>query len=1120
MMGIRVSLHHKTDYLFDRPTQLFPHEIRLKPAAHARTPIESYSLKVLPAKHFLNWQQDGYGNWIARLVFPEPATQLSIEVALNADLTVINPFDFFVEEEASHFPFAYSEAIEAELAPFLLVEAHGPRYRWLLEEVKRSLPKDGQRTIDFLVATNQRIQSLVEYSIRLEPGVQSPEDTLSLGRGSCRDSAWLLVQLMRSLGLAARFVSGYLIQLTADIKPLDGPVGPERDFTDLHAWAEVYVPGAGWIGLDATSGLLTAEGHIPLAATAHHQSAAPVMGATSACEVDFSFEMNIDRVVEDPRVTKPYTEEVWRAIDALGQYVDQRLQVHDVRLTHGGEPTFVSIDDIEGAEWNTSALGPTKAHIAEELLYKLKHRFGRGAALQFNLGKWYPGEPLPRWSYECYWRPDGEPVWLDERLLASPDRPHPAQSSDPKTFILALAEALRLPTHRIQEAWEDPLPALKDESMLPVDLDLTKIDFSDSSERQRLVRLFEGQGLQTIAGFVLPLEACPRLAPEDMTTWQTGPWPNRRPRLYLLPGDSPIGLRLPLNALPIKRGPQSEIGFFPEDPFSRQHPERATTGAKTGAQSLADDRAPDAPLGQRRHRIEFNPGLDRDEAYLVSTALCVERRDNMLHVFLPPLTCLEDWLRLVQTIETTAHALQCPVRLEGYPPVHDPRLKRLMVTPDPGVIEVNVHPAEDWSELKAIIQGVYEDARHTRLSTEKFMLDGRHTGTGGGNHVTLGGKTPQDSPWVRRPDLLRSLLTYWQHHPGLSYAFSGQFVGPTSQSPRIDEARDDNLHELDIAFKEMARLTRQESRCAPWMTDRLLRHLLTDLTGNTHRAEFSIDKLFSPDSVTGRLGLLEFRAFEMPPHPEMSLAQMALLRALVAWFWITPYRGPLVRWNTELHDRFMLPHFIAQDLKDVVRDLKEAGFPVDFDWFLPFIEFRFPRYGTASYQGMTLELRQAIEPWHVLGEEMSGQGTARYVDSAVERLEVKLTGMVSERYTVHCNGMPVPLIPTGTRGEFVGGVRFKAWNPPSSLHPTIAAHNPLVFDLVDSWNRRAIGGCTYYVAHPGGRSFDTFPVNANEAESRRFARFSAHGHTGGRVEPLRPSRDLDFPATLDLRKHQ
>jgi uncharacterized protein (DUF2126 family)/transglutaminase-like putative cysteine protease len=1126
-MTIRVALNHLTHYKFDRAVEILPHIIRLRPAPHSRTPIEAYSLKIQPKKHWINWQQDPFGNYLARVVFPEKATELSIEVDLIADMTVINPFDFFVEEYAEHYPFNYSEQLHKELVPYLEIRESGPKLKaWL-----RTCKKDKQKIIDFLVDLNQRLQKDIFYNIRMEPGVQTCEETLQKASGSCRDSAWLLVQILRHLGIAARFVSGYLVQLTADVKSLDGPSGPETDFTDLHAWAEAYIPGAGWCGLDPTSGLFAGEGHIPLACTPSPISAAPVTGTTGKCEVTFSHQNNVRRIHEDPRVTKPYTNTQWQAVNALGNMVDEELRAHDVRLTMGGEPTFVSIDDMESEQWDTAALGEHKRQLAGDLLNRLWKRFGPGGMLHYGQGKWYPGEPLPRWALRCFWRKDGKPIWHDPALIAEDDKDYAVGHTQAEHFARELAKALGLSVNHLVPGFEDTLYYLWKEGSLPENIDPFKSDLKDPQERQRLTQILQ-QGLDKPTGYALPIRWDTR-----EKRWQSSQWRFRRQNMFLTPGDSPMGLRLPLDSLPWVEPEQREQVH--EQSLFEPLPELGDYYGEVARHYSHIVNHP--PLHTEIHEQTINESEENAKSQvrkvdIPHTAMCIEPRNGKLYVFMPPLSHLEHYLDLVAAVETIAKHMSIPVRLEGYPPPVDYRLKSFAITPDPGVIEVNVQPAGSWKEMVDITTTLYEEARLARLGTEKFMLDGRHTGTGGGNHVTIGGPTPSDSPILRRPDLLRSLLTYWQHHPGLSYLFSGLFIGPTSQSPRVDEARHEALYELEIAFQQMPRGEVAE----PWLVDRLLRHLLVDITGNTHRAEFCIDKLYSPDTASGRQGLVEFRAFEMPPHARMSLVQMLLLRTLVAYFWKRPYNHPLVRWGTELHDRFMLPHYVWSDLGDVVKELQQAGYPFQLQWLDAFQEFRFPHYGTLQVQDLQLNLRAAIEPWHVLGEEVTNVGTARFVDSSVERLQVEMSGLTDGRYVLTCNGRRVPLQNTGIQGHYVAGIRFRAWQPPSALHPTIRVHAPLIFDIIDCWNGRSIGGCTYHVTHPGGRNYDVFPVNANEAETRRVSRFWGFGHTPGTLQvppdiskmaefypeghPPRPMEpppediNKEYPYTLDLRR--
>ncbi|CAA0093073.1 putative protein [Halioglobus japonicus] len=1082
-MTIRVAINHRTSYKFDRPVSMSPHTVRLRPAPHSRTPIHSYSLRIKPEEHFINWQQDAFGNYLARLVFPEKCTEFEVDVEVIADMTVINPFDFFVEEYAEKFPFKYAEQVKKELLPYLEILECGPLFEKMLAGVDTS-----KRAInDFLVELNQQVQQSVEYLVRMEPGVQSPEETLELEKGSCRDSAWLLVQLLRHLGLAARFASGYLVQLKPDEKSLDGPSGAEEDFTDLHAWCEVFLPGAGWVGLDPTSGLFASEGHIPLACTPHPVSAAPIAGATDECEVEFDFSNTVERILEDPRVTKPYTEEQWQHIMALGQAVDKEFEREDVRLTMGGEPTFVSIDDMESAQWNTDALGDDKLSLAKTLLLRLRDHFAPKGLLHYGQGKWYPGEEVPRWALGVFWRKDGEPLWDNPELLGRVDKDYGYEDALAARFGEYLCELLALPRACCQQAYEDGLHYLLQEQTLPENLDILAQKLKGNLDRRRLARLIE-RGFGVASGVVIPLERSTGWpVAEAQKSWRSSLWPLRRERITLIPGDSPMGLRLPLNELP-EVAKKADRVAPQRDPFEPRAPL-----AKRADMQFAEPQ--ENPEDDSADTVEYEK--------VVRTAMCIEVRKGRLYVFMPPLEYLEDYVELIAAIEQTAAALELKVLIEGYEPPRDPRMHKLLVTPDPGVIEVNVHPSNNWDELVATTTTLYEEARLTRLSTEKFMLDGRHTGTGGGNHITLGGATPADSPLLRRPDLLRSLITFWQHHPSLSYLFSGMFIGPTSQAPRVDEGRDEMLYELEVAFAQMSDI---EGTPQPWIVDRLFRNLLIDVTGNTHRAEFCIDKLYSPNSATGRLGILEFRGFEMPPHSRMALVQALLLRSLVARFWHTPYHKPLVRWGTELHDRFMLPHYIWQDMKQVVEDLNEHGYAFDLEWLAPFEEFRFPHYGRVQLDGIELELRWAVEPWHVLGEETTSFGTSRYVDSSVERLQIRATGMTEGRYVLACNGRRVPMRNTGRHGENVGGVRYRAWAPPSALHPMIGVHVPLTFDLIDTWNGRSLGGCTYHVSHPGGRSYETFPVNAFEAESRRINRFGVLSHTQG---PFIPQPEVD-----------
>jgi len=687
-----------------------------------------------------------------------------------------------------------------------------------------------------------------------------------------------------------------------------------------------------------------------------------------------------------------------------------------------------------------------------------------------------------------------------------------------RRLLTAIAAGLGLPDSQVRPAYEDPLARLADAVRQPDGEPVAAADDLDddgADQRKALLHRLD-RAITEPAAQVLPLH---RRA--DEAGWASADWRLRRGRLVLLAGDSPAGLRLPL------------------DSISWRSPRRSHDPDPLAPQPTADE--------DGRAVLESADGAP-------TTALVAEVRDELLYVFLPPTTVFDEFIDLVSRIEAAAATTGTTVVIEGYGPPVDPRLQQMSVTPDPGVIEVNVTPTAGFAEQGAQLQTLYEQARQVRLGTETFDVDGAHGGTGGGNHITLGGRSPADSPLLRRPDLLVSMLTYWQRHPSLSYLFSGRFVGTTSQAPRVDEGRPEALYELEIAFAEIDRLAGQgatpgpdgrsasvagldgrsasvagpdgrSASVAPWIADRALRHLLTDITGNTHRAEFCIDKLYSPDSARGRLGLLELRGFEMPPHFQMAMVQSLLVRALVTWFWERPLRAPLIRHGENLHGRYLLPHFIIADIAQVAADLRANEVAFETNWLDPFTEFRFPRIGHTVIDGVEVELRGAIEPWNTLGEESTGTGTARYVDSAVERIQIRLVGADRHRYLVTVNGHPLPLLATDTADVQVGGVRFRAWQPPSALHPSIGVDAPLRIELIDTVTGTSKGGCTYHVSHPGGRAYDTAPVNAAEAESRRGRRFEPHGFTPGRVDlaglrekQARQSTDMGAPGILDLRR--
>ena len=1069
-MARQIIVEHRTEYRYARPVALGPQRIQLRPAPHCRTPVEGYTMRVEPAEHTLRWGFDALGNQVARVGIAGRTEVFTITVELAVNLEPYNPFDFVVEPGLENFPLRYPAELAAELAPYLGAGFAGPLLRGFLGGVSR----ETQPLVSFLVGLNGRLRAEIAYNLRFEHGVQSPEETLQSRSGSCRDSAWLMVEICRQVGLAARFVSGYLIQLAEDEIPGIERTGPRADSADLHAWAEVYLPGAGWVGFDSTSGLLTAEGHIPLACAPTPAQAAPVGGTVEPAGVEFRHSMTVRRVNEPARLEKPYSEAEWARVRAVAHAVDRDLAAQDVRLTMGGEPTFVGIDEPDTLQWNFEALGPAKRLRGLELIRALRERTAPGGLLHLGQGKWYPNEVLPRWSFLCLSRVDGVPVWEDGSLFALHTVEYGFGDAEAKRF----AEAL---TRRLGVSSENLLTAFNAEVGESLGVD------------------------QTPVGYVLPLR---RRQPAGRLAWSSQLWFERPKRLVLMPGDSPVGYRVPVTAMPWVA--PDELVYEKDANGEVRLPGRPARRPELFAMEPVADTLPAAP-----EETELAPVLMRP-------ALCVEAREGRLHVFLPFVPVLADYLDLLAAVEDTSAHLGLPIWVEGYPPNFDPRMRSFGLTPDPGVLEVNLPPTSRWDDLEALSGVLAEEAHRLRLIEGKFGHDGSHTATGGGSHIVLGGATVAKSPLLRRPDLLRSMLTFWQNHPSLSYLFAGMYVGPTSQYPRLDEARTDALYEAELSFSHLPAEGSSPAVIGTGL-DGLFRNLLVDVTGNTHRAEFCIDKLYPPEGTGLRAGLLELRAFEMAPHFRMGLLPMLLVRALVAVFWRTPFTGGLIRWGTALHDRFMLPYFVERDFAEVLALLRGAGFAMEDGWFKMQAEFRFPTLGTLQVEGVAVELRQALEPWNVLAEETTAGGTGRSVDSSLERIQVKVNGLaVDGRYVLGCNGRRVPLTPTEVPGEAIAGVRYRARRLNATLHPTIPVHFPLQFELIDTWKSRAVGRCAYLAAAPAETADAQRPKHAEEARARRAARFqvsvpSAEAAEIGPAEAPRAERHPVFPMTLDLR---
>ena len=1102
-MSTRIALTHTIDRRYARRLVLPTHWLRLRPAPHTKAAIEAYSLSVGTEPHFLNWVRDPFENHLARLDLPEPVFGLNMAVDIVADLAPANPFDFLTEPYAASFPFEYPEQLQKELTPYLHLPKAGPR----LADYLGALDADSAYIIEKLGKLTGNVHRSLAIVGSAQPGAVDLEDVVKRGTASPWEAAWLMAVSLRHLGVAARFTAGYRVVLASEAVPIhawtadaeDSETSLWLDSASLHAWCEVFLPGAGWIGLDPSAGLFTHEGYIPLTATPDPLRALPWVAEVAEpgkpAEVpppDESFESIAVRRLIAAAEPSPYSDAQWGDISALGQSVDARLATAGISLAMGQTLNLTS-PYSDSIEWATTALGPRKRAAAEDLLARLRLKVAPGGVLHESQGEWFGGETLPRWKLSCFFRADGEPIWRNSSLLgcslgngpetaaSGPVRPQGpgarlprssepgaaegASPADAGHFAEMLARKLGVFPEFVMPAHEDQLYELW-QNRAHIQFKPPSEALSNPVQRRALAVKLSQTRLEPV-GYVLPLR------------WDgvagrciSGAWTFRRGALYLVPGDSPMGFRLPLDALPA--GDDSAEPLDPERCHFEDRPLLASLYGEPSARLTSFIHTPPAPEATDQDGVQ---GLAR----VPRTALCAQMRNGRLWVFLPPLTHLEHWLELVNAIEATALSLGLPVQLEGYEPPEDFRLQRLSIEPEAGVLRVTLPQAGSWEQLQGLLATAYTEAANLGLLAERIGQDGARQAAGGEADILLVGALPPLSPFLLRPQLLHSLIAYWQQHPALSYLFAGRLIGQSGPAPRPDEGRDDALYELDIALSRMPR----DEDSAPSVPDRMLRHLLADSAGDIKKAEIRVDQLYPPDRSSQRLGRIALRSFQTAPDHRMAAAQCLLLRALIAFLAERPADPRLRDFGPELHDRYMLPGELWEDLAEVIRDLDRARLPVQADWFAPFLDRRFPTLGEVAMGDVRMAIRTAHEPWPVLAEEAVAGVVTRFIDAANQRVQVELTGLTPTHHILVCNGRRVPLQPTRTRGRFLAGVRYKAWNPPSSLHPTLWPVYSLVFDLLDARTGEVLGGCTWFPARPSLVGFSAAPAPVASGEPER-----------------------------------